>query len=112
MRPILRAMRDELAQSGVPLTVVLMPIREYDSREWALRIYDVARELDLRVYDAWDHMQSEDRRLASPDFYVTRFGPGCPHFGEVGHRVYADWVDPLIGRPQPATTVSGPSTVP
>jgi hypothetical protein len=104
----LAALRDEAAQRGVPLVVVLLPFRAaLDSRKFSSvegraiqqqgegawdrsrRMKSICEELGLRVLDSWEHFGQLIRAHGSEPYFIA---PDDIHFSVQGHVEMAHWL--------------------
>lgn len=113
----LRAIGEEAARAGVPLTVAIMPNRigwdgtvpqlMPDNRATYDRALACARSTGLRVIDAWPVFEAAwHRDPGAPIFQSDHFNS---HFRALGHRMYADWLEASVW---PAPGLTRPTETP
>lgn len=104
---LLRRIRDEAAAQRVPLTLVLIPSRRYlveqtpDDPTPQIHAMALAatRRLGIRTFDAWNTFEDAVRHPA-PDLWFSPDNVVDPHFGDAGHRLYAEWLRTTVFEPR------------
>jgi lysophospholipase L1-like esterase len=98
-RAALLGIRDEARRVGVPLVVVVMPLRELfdgapslaeQSRWYREHALAVARELGIATLDAQPLFEDALRR--DPGTWLFQPTLNNPHFNVAGHHLYANWI--------------------
>ncbi len=90
---ILRAARDELAERGTALVVVVLPVRaalegrDRTSMADGQTMREIAESLGIPVLDAWEPLQSAVRDRGSAPLFADVI-----HFDPAGHAVVAAWL--------------------
>jgi hypothetical protein len=100
----LRAFHDTTARAGVPLTVVVLPVRMiFDGsdpdhaaglRDASLRILALARGAGIRVLDAGAYFENLYRRDPSAPLFMR--DSQNSHFDRLGHKLYAEWLSAQV----------------
>ncbi|MFO0757374.1 MAG: SGNH/GDSL hydrolase family protein [Byssovorax sp.] len=96
----LKAFHETTVRAGVPLTVVVLPVRMiFDGsdpshaeglRDVSHRVLDIARSAGIRTLDAGAYFEDLYRRDPTAPLFMR--DSQNSHFDRLGHKLYAEWI--------------------
>jgi hypothetical protein len=105
-RRTVQLLRDELKARGIPLVLVLLPVRTAVAHQGpsgdAEHVVRLAHDLDVPLLNAWAHFTRELGDRPESALFLDQ-PPGDPHLNPAGHVVLAAWLAqqlPGVTKPQ------------
>lgn len=100
-RRTVRLLHDELKARGIPLVLVLLPVRtavRQGPTGDADEVVRLARDLGVPLLDAWTQVARELGTRAESALFLDQ-PAGDPHFNAAGHHVLAAWLARVLSAP-------------